>query len=234
MHWTVKEASEFLQVPEETIYDWIQERALPATRFNGRFHFNRLKLIDWAQENRVPFLVQNGVNLPSLSASLKAGGFRENVPGGDKPAVFKNLVDSLKIPSAEDRELLCQMMLSREREGSTELGNGIALPHARHPVLLEVSEPLVSLAYLKTPIPFGRPGNPPVSVLFLILSPSIRMHLHLLERLGLALHDKEFSALVLAHASAPEIMSRLEFLEKGFQQGMGPSSDDAGQGKEGL
>ncbi len=235
MHWTVKEASEFLQVPEETIYDWIRERALPANRFNGRYHFNRLKLIDWAQENRVPFLVQNGVNLPSLSGALKAGGIHENVPGGDKPVIFKNLVDALKIPSAEDRELLCQMMLSREREGSTELGNGIALPHARHPVLLQVPEPLVSLAYLKTPITFGRPDNPPVFVLFLILSPSIRMHLHLLERLGFALHDKEFSGLVLAHASSSEIMSRLEFLEKDFQRKKGPPpAPPAGQGKESL
>src|SRR5579883_1501001 len=176
MQWTVKEASNFFQVPEDTIYEWIEGKALPANRFNGRYHFNRLKLIDWAQENRIPFLVQNGVNLPSLGEALKAGGIHASLPGKDKPEIFKNLVDLLKIPTAEDRELVCQLMLSREKEGSTDLGNGIALPHARHPILLQISQPLVSLAYLKTPIPFGAPSTPPVFVLFLILSPSIRMH----------------------------------------------------------
>ena len=216
MQWTVKEASEFLQVPEDTIYDWIQKKDLPTTKFNGRYHFNRLKLIDWAQENRVPFLVQNGVNLPSLREALEAGGIHENIPGEDKPGLFKNIVDLLKIPSGEDRKLICQMILSREKEGSTQLGNGIAVPHARHPILLQVAKPMVALCYLKNPVKFGEAGGTPVFVLFVILSPSIRMHLHFLERLVSALRDKEFSRLVLSQAPKSKIMDRLKLLEKEY------------------
>ena len=216
MQWTVKEASEFLQVPEDTIYDWIQKKDLPTTKFNGRYHFNRLKLVDWAQENRVPFLVQNGVNLPSLREALEAGGIHENIQGEDKPGLFKNIVDLLKIPSGEDRKLICQMILSREKEGSTQLGNGIAVPHARHPILLQVAKPMVALCYLKNPVNFGEPGGTPVFVLFVILSPSIRMHLHFLERLVSALRDKEFSRLVLSQAPKSKIMDRLKFLEKDY------------------
>jgi nitrogen PTS system EIIA component len=213
MQWTVKEASEFLQVPEDTIYDWIDKRGLPSTRFNGRYHFNRLKLIDWAQENRVPFLVQNGVDLPSLREALEEGGIYENIRGDDKPGIFKNIVDLLKIPSKEDRELICQMILSREKEGSTDLGNGIAVPHARHPILLQVAKPMVALCYLKNPIRFGGPEGTPVFVLFVILTPSIRLHLHFLERLGYALRDKEFSKLILSQAPKSKIMDRLKILK---------------------
>jgi nitrogen PTS system EIIA component len=213
MQWTVKEASEFLQVPEDTIYDWIDKKGLPSTRFNGRYHFNRLKLIDWAQENRVPFLVKNGVDLPSLREALEEGGIHENIPGDDKPTLFKNIVDLLMIPSKEDRQLICQMILSREREGSTDLGNGIAIPHARHPILLQVAKPMVALCYLKNPIRFSRPEGKPVFVLFVILTPSIRLHLHFLERLGYALRDTEFSKLILSQAPKSKIMDRLKILK---------------------
>ena len=218
MQWTVKEASEFLQVEEDTIYDWIKKKGLPSTRFNGRYHFNRLKLIDWAHENRVPFLVQNGINLPSLREALEEGGIYENIQGSDKPEIFKNIVNLLKVPSEDDRKLICQMILSREKEGSTELGNGIAIPHARHPILLQVARPMVALCYLKNPVKFGDPDGNPVFTLFVILSPSIRMHLHFLERLGFALRDKEFSNLVLTQAPKLKIMDRLKFLEKGYSQ----------------
>ena len=213
MQWTVKEASEFLQIPEDTLFDWIDKRDLPATRFNGRYHFNRMKLIDWAHENGVPVLIPNGVDLPSLKEALEEGGIYENIEGTDKPAIFKNIVDRLKIPAEEDRELVCKMILSREREGSTELGNGIAIPHARHPILLHVAKPMVALCYLKNPVLFGEASRKPVSVLFVVLSPSIRMHLHFLERLGFALQDKEFSGLVLAKAPQAKIMDRLAVLK---------------------
>ncbi len=213
MQWTVKEASVFLQVPEDTLFDWIDKRALPATRFNGRYHFNRLKLTDWAHENGVPLLIPNGVDLPSLREALEVGGIYENIQGVDKPEIFKNIMKLLNIPEEEDRELVCQMILSREREGSTELGNGIAIPHARHPILLHVAKPMVALCYLKNPVPFGESDRPPVSVLFVILSPSIRMHLHFLERLGYALRDDEFSSLVLSRAHPTKIMDRLAVLK---------------------
>ncbi len=213
MQWTVKEASEFLQITEDTLFDWIEKKDLPTTRFNGRYHFNRMKLIDWAHENGVPVLIPNGVDLPSLKEALEEGGIYENIEGTDKPGIFKNIVNFLKIPLEEDRELVYQMILSREKEGSTDLGNGIAIPHARHPILLHVAKPMVALCYLKNPVPFGEPGRPPVSVLFVILSPSIRMHLHFLERLGFALRDKEFSDLVLARAAQVKIMDRLAILK---------------------
>lgn len=56
----------------------------------------------------------------------------------------------------------------REQIGSTGLGHGVAIPHAR---IAGISEPIVLLMRTKLPIAFGAPDHKPVSVLFVILVP---------------------------------------------------------------
>ena len=56
----------------------------------------------------------------------------------------------------------------REQIGSTGLGHGVAVPHAR---ITGNSEPIVLFLRTKVPINFGAPDHQPVSVLFVILVP---------------------------------------------------------------
>jgi nitrogen PTS system EIIA component len=56
----------------------------------------------------------------------------------------------------------------REAIGSTALGHGIAVPHAR---IAYLQEPIVLFIRTKRPIVFGAPDHEPVSVLFVILVP---------------------------------------------------------------
>jgi len=52
-----------------------------------------------------------------------------------------------------------------------------------------------------------------VRVLFALVSPTVRAHLHLLSRLGFVLRDPEFKATVLREASREEIMATLAAAE---------------------
>ena len=126
MQWTVKEAAEFLKVSEDTVYEWIQERGLPATMFNDRYHFNRIKLLDWAHENQVPVFVQNKNQYPTLQTVLREGGIHRDIEGTDLPTVLKDIVGRLPLPKGSNRDMIWRMLLAREQEGSTALGNGIA------------------------------------------------------------------------------------------------------------
>jgi nitrogen PTS system EIIA component len=56
----------------------------------------------------------------------------------------------------------------REQSGSTALGHGIAIPHAR---VAGINEPIVLLTRTKHPIAFGAPDHKRVSLLFVILVP---------------------------------------------------------------
>jgi nitrogen PTS system EIIA component len=77
-----------------------------------------------------------------------------------------------------------------------------------------LSRPLVTLCFLDTPIDFGALDGQPVTTLFTLISPTVRAHLHLLSRLGFALHDAAFKDTILRQAGREEILAALGQIEK--------------------
>ena len=64
----------------------------------------------------------------------------------------------------------------REQSGSTGLGHGIAIPHAR---IVGLTEPVNLLMRTKLPIKFGSPDRQGVSIFFVILVPEHATEEHL-------------------------------------------------------
>lgn len=220
MQLTVKDAASLLNVSEKTIYRWIKQETIPAYRINEQFRFNRAELLEWATSRRIPISPEiflegeaGPVSLPSLSEALKAGGVVYRVGGQDKPSVLRAVVDVLKLPEEVDREFLYQVLLARETLGSTGVGDGIAIPHVRNPIVLHVTRPTVTLCFLEHPIDFRAIDGQPVSTLFTLISPTVRAHLHLLSRLGFVLQDRGFKAALKRQASREELMEALECAE---------------------
>ena len=58
------------------------------------------------------------------------------------------------MPDEVDRDFLLTVLEAREAMGSTGIGDGIAIPHVRNPILLHVKRPFVSLFLLKQPVDF--------------------------------------------------------------------------------
>ena len=75
-------------------------------------------------------------------------------------------------------------ILAREALGSTGIGDGIAIPRVRNPIVLHLSRPIVTLCFLERPVDFGALDGQPVTTLFTLISPTVRAHLHLLSRLS--------------------------------------------------
>jgi PTS system nitrogen regulatory IIA component len=78
---------------------------------------------------------------------------------------------------------------AREALGSTAMGHGIAIPHARMP---QLSEPALAYIRLRTPIEFGAHDRKPVSQFLVLLVPSEanEKHLKLMAAAAGALSDK--------------------------------------------
>src|SRR5262249_48316043 len=104
---------------------------------------------------------------------------------------------------------------------STGIGEGIAIPHVRNPIVLHVPRPTVTLCFLDRPIDFGALDGKPVHVLFAMVSPTVRAHLRLLSRLSFALHDAGFKKAVLCKASRDEILRECERVERGLERADG-------------
>ena len=73
--------------------------------------------------------------------------------------------DSVGLPG--DRVAAC--LLKREELGSTGIGKGVAIPHARLP---ELQRPFGLLAKLKAPIEFDAIDGQAVDIVFVLLLPS--------------------------------------------------------------
>jgi PTS system nitrogen regulatory IIA component len=216
MQLSVKNAANLLNVSEKTIYRWIKQEVIPAYRVNEQYRFNRAELLEWATSRRIqisPDIFSEGesnkIPLPSLSEALKAGGVAYRVGGDDKSSVLRAVVDVLNLPKEVDRGFLYQVLLAREMLGSTGIGDGIAIPHVRNPVILHVESPTVTLCFLEHPIDFRAIDGQPVSVLLTLISPTVRAHLHLLSRLGFVMQNREFKTALKQQASREVLMNSL-------------------------
>jgi PTS system nitrogen regulatory IIA component len=191
MQLTVKQAAEMLQTSETLVRRWIRDGGLPAVMFNEQYHLNRIDLMVWAQENQIPVpaqaLIPPVAGAVSLHAALARGGIHRDLPGGTPGDLLRALFARLELPATVDRELLLDMVLARQQQSSTAVGGGIALPHARFPLVAGVHELVLALGLAAQPVDFGAPDGAPVTAVFLLLAPTIRAHLHLLARLARAL-----------------------------------------------
>jgi PTS system nitrogen regulatory IIA component len=220
MQLSVKDTAKILNVSEKTIYRWIKQQAIPVYLINEQYRFNRSELLEWATSRRIqvsPEIFQevehSNNSLPSLLDALKTGGISYRVGGNDKPSVLHAIVDILNLPEEVDREFLYQVLMARETLGSTGIGEGIAIPHVRNPVVLHVSKPSMTLCFLDHPIAFGAIDGQPVSTLFTLISPTVRAHLHILSRLGFVLQNKDFKAALKNQASREDLMETLSRAE---------------------
>jgi len=96
----------------------------------------------------------------------------------------------------------------RELAGSTALGHGIAIPHAR---IEGITTPIALFAHMAKPIDFHAPDREPVSLLYVMLVPadgSTDDHLERLALVSQAFSDPAFRAELLALAE-PSTIRRL-------------------------
>ena len=214
MKMTVREASKLFNVSEKTIYRWIERKSLPAYRINKQFRFNQTELLEWAAACRTSFSPEllgepesGSIPLPDPIQAMAAGGIHYRVAGTDRDSVLRSVVELLRLPDHVDREFLFQVLLARESLGSTGIGDGIAMPHARNPIVLNVERPTITLCFLEKPIEFDALDGLPVTILFTLVSPTVRAHLHLLSRLAFMLSNKGFRDELKRQGSRDEILA---------------------------
>lgn len=234
MQLSVKDAASLLNVSEDTVYRWVKEGVLPAYHINEQYRFNRAELLEWATSRQLEIStdvfrdeIRPRAPLSGLADALEAGDVLYGVEGEDKSVVLRNIINALALPAEVDREFLYQVLLAREALGSTGIGDGIAIPHVRNPVILHIDRPAVTLCFLKQAIDFQAIDNKPVSTLFMLITPTVRAHLHLLSRLGFVLRDRAVKAALVRQAPRGELLAELARAEAA----LAPAEDSGGSQK---
>jgi len=234
MQLSVRDVAGLLEVSEKTVYRWIEDGKLPGYRISGQYRFNRAELLAWATAEKIhisPGIYldpkADGGVLPTLEESLVAGGVHYRISGKNPEECLRNTVELLRLPDEVDREFLLQVLISRERLEPTAVGNGVAIPHLRNPIVLHLPKPMVALCFLEHPVDFHAIDGKPVHVLFTLVSPSVKAHLHLQSRISFALLDKEFGTLIEKEAPRDEIFKGVRHLQQRWMARGGLQQADA-------
>jgi PTS system nitrogen regulatory IIA component len=119
--------------------------------------------------------------IPNLEAVSKAGSIEAMV------ASLKNVG---AIPG-DDEEGIVAAILKREELGSTGIGNGVAVPHTKHP---SVDRLVATVAISRNGVDFASLDGEAVFILFLLISPPDQPgdHLRGLENISRHLRDQTF------------------------------------------
>ena len=222
MQLSVKDLANLLNITQRTIYKWIKEQKIPFYRIHDQYRFNRIEIMDWAATHKIncsQMIIQDSeesnTTLLSLTDSIKKGGIHYHVEGKDKKTLLRSVIDRFNLPEEVNKGNLLEAMLAREALGSTEFGDGIAIPHARYPVVTDIPHALVAVCFLKKPIDYDAiNGKPPVNCLFALISPTVRSHLKMLSRIAYALKNPRLKEALVNQASHEVILSEIEKNEK--------------------
>jgi fructose-specific phosphotransferase system IIA component len=127
-----------------------------------------------------------------ISELLNKNAVQANLKSNTKEGIFTEIVDSLLTQKKiKEKNLILKSLLQREQQGSTGIGNGVAIPHARIEVLKDV---VFFVGLSKRGIDFSSIDKKPVHVIFLFLTPlsETGTHLKILSKLSTMLHSKSF------------------------------------------
>jgi PTS system nitrogen regulatory IIA component len=106
-----------------------------------------------------------------------------NVPADCPTAVFRCVSEALEPLVGVDARTIANALNERERMGSTAVGDGVSIPHAR---LESVEAPQAFMLRLQKPIDMDAMDDKPVDVFFILLVPekADNDHLRVLSRVA--------------------------------------------------
>ena len=140
-------------------------------------------------------LLQQDAIIPALKANSK------------KQVLQEMAAKAAKLTGLPERDIF-DVILQRERLGSTGVGHGIAIPHGKLPTLNKL---FGLFARLERPIDFEAMDGQPVDLVFLLLAPegAGADHLKALARIARLLRDQDVAKKLRASRDAQAIYSVL-------------------------
>ncbi|MBW2646271.1 MAG: PTS sugar transporter subunit IIA [Deltaproteobacteria bacterium] len=126
-----------------------------------------------------------------LLDSLAKDSILPDINSQSKEGVLKALADTLTKASGRTQEELVQVLVERERLGSTGIGGGIAIPHGK---VKTIDKLLLAFGRSRKGVDFDAMDGKPTHLFFVLITPegSTGVHLKMLARISRLLKDGSF------------------------------------------
>ena len=144
---------------------------------------------------------------------LKPEAIRLHQTLADKSEAIERLIDlHASVGNVRDKEVFRAEILKREELGSTAVGDGIAIPHAKSET---VAAPGLAAMTVPSGVDYGAPDGKPSDILFMIAAPlDGDLHLEVLSRLMTLLMDAGLRAKLKAAKTPEEFLAAIDDMER--------------------
>ena len=145
---------------------------------------------------------------------IKKDAIDLNVEASQKEEVIQKAVELMnRNGNIKNKDEYLKLVMKREEEGSTGIGEEIAIPHGKGDSILS---PGVAAMVIPNGVDFNSLDGKPVKLLFLIAAPNTKdnVHLEVLSRLSTLLMDKKFRKELIQAKSKEEFLQIIEQAEK--------------------
>ena len=215
-----------LDLPVSTLDRWIRQGRIPVQKSGKDWAFDAQLLQKWADARNLPFVLPTDERKPAkkdappetLLSAMQRGGLHTELAGREVEDVLAAAADRVPGFSAAEKEELCATLIEREALTSTGMGKGVAIPHPRTPLSATLEKPMIVTCYPQAPLDFNAIDARPVFVLFLLLSTSVKIHLHLLSKLAFCIRDNDFVSFLKGAPSADRLFSKITELESRLEK----------------
>jgi len=143
----------------------------------------------------------------------------EDLAATDKPGVIREFADLIvSRGNVRDRDDLVRVIMERESQGSTGIGDGIAIPHAKSG---EISDMVVAFGRSRRGIDFQSLDGGRAYLFFLLVTPQDRPaeHLKTLARISRIMRSAELRERLKACVSRQEILNLLLEEDRRYSNG---------------
>jgi PTS system nitrogen regulatory IIA component len=193
---TIKDISHLLILNEKEILQLIKKKEIPNQVLQDKVVFNKQQIIEWALARNLPINISghkklSEYHIETLSTLLDKSSFHYNCDLTES-SYIEQMISQINFEKNIDREIIVQLLKSREEMMSTAIGNGISLPHPRVPLMVGKNKPLINIFFPNKPLDLKSIDSKPVHTIVLVISQTIRQHLSLLAHLSFLLSKETF------------------------------------------
>ncbi len=225
MKLTIHEVAESLDLPLNTIERWIRQGKIPIRKSGNVYIINETTLKKWADTHNLPFSLSQkkkyqdkNPGADNLLSAMQRGSVLYNIKGQTPEEILQCAVDNIPDSLIKSKEELFTALIEREALGSTGIGNGVAVPHPRTPLSKMQDNSAIITCFPDKPVDFKAIDNKPVFILFILLSVSVKIHLHLLSRISFCARNQTFIDFLKTTPAPDAIYARIADYEKELDQ----------------
>ncbi|MBF0252782.1 MAG: PTS sugar transporter subunit IIA [Candidatus Omnitrophica bacterium] len=219
---TTQELAVYMKLNEKTILKMAQNKDIPGIKVGSQWRFHLESIDKYLQkdfmhipESELDNIIKTTDHVIPLSRLFDESIIDLDLKAETKQDVLVQLCGlAYNAGIVADKKKLCLKLNNREKMLSTAVGNGIAIPHPRHPDNTLFKKPNILMARSNKGVDFNSPDDKKVHLFFMTCAPNMVIHLRLLAKISKLLHIKGVINKFMRLSSGKEIIQFLLEMER--------------------